>query len=240
LLKRDLLFVILTSFFCTFISCAPSVIHFSDYYYFKPASRNPNLVVCILNNSLSLEYIPAVKKELLEEDKGMHINTFFKESFLEYIKHYTIFGEIWYDTLISQPLTRKEVIELSDFDIIEFDIPVNNSVLKFSKSEADFTLFLGDLSLTTVSKINEAAAPHYYNPFTQEPVQFGSSTRYLLKDLLFQFKFFLWDNTSKELISHGFIQAEDIANDIISKDDWLSVIEDGVKKVFEQTPFTNL
>lgn len=231
--------VITTSFFTMFISCSPSIIIFSDNYSYTPISKKSNLVICITDNSLTFDYIPAIKKELIGEKKGKHINTFFKEHLLEYIKYHTFFGEIRYDTMVSQPFTRKEIIELSEIDIIEFDIPVNNSVLKFSNSEADFILFLSDLSITTVSKINKVAAPNYYDPFTQEAVQFGSSTSYLLKDLLFQSKFLLWDNISKEPISHGFIQTVDRANDLISKDDWLNVIEDSVKKIFKQTPFTN-
>jgi hypothetical protein len=235
LINRIVLIVALLIFFN---GCTVTKIFYPGTYSYTAKKNDLTLIIYLIDPLARIDYYSSVEEEFGKGNSNELIYNFFKEQLCKDIDSLTIFRNVHYDRLAPGLETKEITIRIPARGEKSFDIPVDNETAEFSEFKADFVLFLDEISIVSnyQADVSRISTP-VYDPYRGTIIRKRPTTTYSSKDLNYESKFILWDNTLKATVSYGYVRAVKENKKSVSKEDWLSVSKMYVNKLFTGTPF---
>ena len=231
--KKSILFIAVSLFVG---ACNSNFLKYSPTYSFR---TKPVRCALFFPESISINYQGSVEDEFGKGDTKELITNYFKKQIREDIARQTTCREIVYK---SYPIECK--IQAARYQtrhgVKTFQVPLDNQTVSWQDTSADILLLLDDIKISSWLKFEmfpETGIPVYmggsgfYDPDGSLMPVFSSS-----KDLVIATNYILWDNTTGELISLGYIKVVDRNRFAVSIEDWEEVMSELVATIFKRMP----
>jgi len=230
-------------FLLCLISCAPLNISHTVAPYADKLIQGKRLVIAPFFNEPYIEYTGNLEDEFGKGDKRELILNHFKEALVLNINNLSTFSEISVDEYSVVPKLDTAVFELEGRYKLRLALPADSQTIQFKHKEADFILFLQDVTMGTY----QTGAPGgpgiaLGGGFGQGPVFVGGTVGSSSKNLGYQAKFAIWDNVNLCAVTYGKIKVSVEADNrvlfsVITLEHWSKIDEDFAYELIQMSPF---
>ena len=225
--KRSIVHAVAAVALALLAACEPytTVMLSADYRL----SKRPLQLSCgvAIQHAVRINYSGSVVDEFGPGDTETAIERFFNAQLLHDIQKRTLFDTAWHVRLQDNYRRSPRQVDVPHMGTVTFQVPTQGEVLLVDGSQPKFVLILERMAISSAQEVTIRFGGRW------GPRSFESD-----KDLVFEGRFILWDNTVGRLVSLGYVMAVDENAYAVSLEDWHAAMGDFVTQVFRGTPLT--
>ncbi len=214
-LKKNVIVLIMLAF--ALFGCIETIYFMPQYTGIK--IENKNLV--IENVEVNINNPKDVIDDLGEGDPEKVYKDFFKVNIIDSLISNSTFSNVSFSTILNKSEFQKRTFEFGKKEKISFIIPANGQVVKTDSVYGDIILFIQDYEVK--------------RDVTKSDFEGRGSYPYLGHT----FKFVLWDNEQKQVISYGKVDEKTPFLFAMTRMIWATSIKHIMENLLKGTPFEN-